>query len=75
MEIDNGTNTKVVNSNRLQHGNVSTNTTTLQSNSSNAWDQTCKPRTIDHVYVPPPAATVPQCYPQQQHHALDRYGF
>ena len=75
MEIDNGRNTKVVHTNRLRHRNVPTNTTSLESNPSNVKDQAWEPPTVDHVYVPPPAATVPRRYPQRQHRPPDRYGF
>ena len=76
MEIDNGRNTKVVHTNCLRHRNIPTNTTSLQSDpSTNVRDQLWEPPTVDHVYVPPPAATAPRRYPQRQHHAPDRYGF
>lgn len=75
MEIDNGRNTKVVHTNRLRHRNVPTNTSLQSDPSTNVRDQPWEPPTVDHVYVPPPTATVPRRYPQRQHRAPDRYGF
>ena len=79
MEIKHSRNTtKVVHTNRLQHRNVPSNATSLQSDPhTNVRDQQREPLIIDHAYlhVPPPAAIAPRRYPQRHRAQPDQYGF
>ena len=76
MEITNGkkTNTKVVNTNRLQNLNVPSPSDGSDPSMDVTNEQWNAP-TVDHVYVPPPLPMVPRCYPLRQRHAPDRWGF
>ena len=76
MEITNGKNTKVVHTNRLQYRNIPSYTRLQEAEPNTAiTNRQWYAPTVDHLYLPPPPPIAPQCYPQRQWQAPDRFGF
>lgn len=71
MEISDGTRTKVVHTNRLQHRSQPDGLETHENAPTDRTPQPWNPPMVDHVYVPPPAPAPERRYPQRERRPPD----